>query len=391
MTTTHHAAPTALGRLEAWRGRHGWLDHLVRAGARYVEKHGDHYAAAITYFSVLALVPVSMMGFAAAGYVLAGSPELLAELRDAITSTVPAALAPTVNSIIDNAIGQRDAVGVLGLGFAVVAGLGWTVNLREALSEQWDQRAAAVPLVRRYGVDLLAMLGLALALLLSFGVTALGTGMSGAVAEVLGFGRAWVSELLVVLVGLVLTLLADWIVLVWIVARLPREPVTLRSAVRAAALGAVGLVALQQLGSVYFVHITTTPAGVVFGPVLGLLVFTNLVARLVLFVTAWAATLRENAPERAGEPAPVIVRPAITVRTRPSSGTVAALLGGGAALGAVVGAVSRRRRVCCVPDGEAALADRGSDELRGQPVRVNRPARWARATASRRFAAPSFW
>lgn len=89
----------------------------------------------MTYFSVLALVPVLMMAFAAAGYVLAGSPQLLAELREAITSTVPAVLAPTVNSIIDTAIEQRDAVGILGLVFALVAGLGWTVNLREALCE----------------------------------------------------------------------------------------------------------------------------------------------------------------------------------------------------------------------------------------------------------------
>ncbi|GAA4878395.1 YhjD/YihY/BrkB family envelope integrity protein [Actinomycetospora straminea] len=339
MTTTEDAGP---GRFEALRARHPWLDHVVRAGSRYAEKHGDHYAAAITYFSVLALVPVLMMAFAAAGYVLAGDPHLLAELQSAITSTVPATLAPTVTSIITTAIDQRDAVGILGLAFGLVVGLGWTANLREALSEQWAQRRPAVPLVRRYGTDLLAMIGLALALLLSFGVTAAGTGMSGTVIELLGLDRAWLTRLLVVLAGLALTLLADWIVLVWVIARLPREPVTRRSAVRAAALGAVGLVALQQLVTVYLARVTTSPAGVAFGPILGLLVFTNLVARLVLFVTAWAATLGENAPEAADEPASVVVRPAITVR-RPPSTVMAALLGAAAAVGAVVGACAHRR------------------------------------------------
>lgn len=164
---------------------------------------------------------------------------------------------------------ERDAVGLLGLVFGLVAGLGWTANLREALSEQWAQRGETVPLLTPYGADLLAVIGLVVALLLSFGLTTVGTGMSGTVIELLGLGRAWLTRLLVVLAGLLLTLLAHWVVLVWVVARLPREPVTLHSAVRAGALGAVGLVALQQLVSVYLARVTTSPAGVVFGPVLG--------------------------------------------------------------------------------------------------------------------------
>ena len=342
-TAERTATPTEPGRLDALRARHRWLDHLVRAGIRYSDKHGDHYAAAITYFSVLALVPVLMMAFAAAGYILAGNQPLLAELQQAITSTLPPTLAPTVNSIIDTAIGQRDAVGILGLVFGLVAGLGWTVNLREALSEQWDQRGATVPLVKRYGLDLLAMIGLALALVVSFAITTVGTGMTGTVVELLGLGSTWWTELLVFLVGLALALLANWIVLTWVVARLPREPVTLRSAVRAAALGAVGLVVLQQVMTIYLAVVTTSPAGVAFGPILGLLVFINVVARLVLFVTAWAATLPENEPEQIDEPAPVIVRPAITVGGRPSARTTAALIGTGAVFGAVAGVFTRRR------------------------------------------------
>ncbi|GAA4797355.1 inner membrane protein YhjD [Actinomycetospora chlora] len=346
------AAPAEPGRLEVLRARHPWLDHLVRAGSRYVERHGDHYAAAVTYFSVLALVPVLMIAFASAGYVLAGDPQLLAELQEAITGTVPPSLAPMVSSIITTAIDQRDAVGVLGLVVGLIAGLGWTANLREALSEQWAQRAEAHSLVRRYAADLLAMIGLGAALLLSFGVTAVGTAMSGTVIELPGLDRAWLTRFLVGLAGVAVTLLANWIVLVWVVARLPREPVTARSAVRAAALGAVALVALQQVVAVYLAQVTTSPAGVAFGPVLGLLVFTNVVARLVLFVTAWAATLHENAPEPVAEPAPVVVRPAITTRRPPSPGLVAALVGAAAALGAAAGATVRRRRT--VPPGSAS-------------------------------------
>jgi membrane protein len=334
--------PTAQDRLEALRARHRWLDHLVRASVRYAEKHGNHYAAAITYFSVLTLVPVLMMAFAVAGYVLAGDPHLLAQLEGVMTSSVPPVLADTVSSIVDSAIGQRDTVGVLGLVLALLSGLWWTGNLREALSEQWDQRRPAVPLLRRYLADVLAMMGLALAVVLSLAITAVGTGMSGMVVHLLGLGRARLTEFVVLLVGVVLTFLAEWVVLVWIVARLPREPVELRGAVRAAALGALGLVVLQQVMSVYLARVTTSPAGIAFGPILGLLVFINVVARLILFVTAWSATLRDDRTDEPDDLPSVIVRPTITIGRRPSARTLSTTFGIGALLGALVAALVRR-------------------------------------------------
>ena len=58
-----------------------WLDHLVRAGERYLETNGNHYAAAITYFSMLALVPLLMIAFASFALVLQSNPDLLARLQ----------------------------------------------------------------------------------------------------------------------------------------------------------------------------------------------------------------------------------------------------------------------------------------------------------------------
>ncbi|HEY2190786.1 MAG TPA: YhjD/YihY/BrkB family envelope integrity protein [Actinomycetospora sp.] len=330
-------------RLEVWRARRPGLDHLVRAGTRYVERHGDHYAAAITYFSVLALVPLLMIAFAVAGRILFSDEQLLAQLRAGIAQTVPPALAPLVNSVVDTAIDQGSAIGIVGLVIAVYAGLGWMTNLREALTAQWDQRVEPPSMVRRYGLDLLAMLGLGLAVAVSFAVVAAGTLVSDRVLGLLGLGGGPGGDALVVVVGLALTLLANWLVLVWVIARLPRQPVTVRSAVRAAAIGAVGLVILQEVMSVYLGAVTSSPAWAAFGPILGLLVFANVVSRFVLLVAAWAATAPENEPEPVPEPAPVVVRPAVTVVRGPSAGATAGLLGLGALLGAVGGAVTRRR------------------------------------------------
>ncbi|NMO89795.1 YhjD/YihY/BrkB family envelope integrity protein [Actinomycetospora sp. TBRC 11914] len=333
-------APT---RLEVWRGRHPWLDHLVRAGVRYTERHGDHYAAAITYFSVLAVVPLLMIAFAVAGHVLFADEQLLAQLRAGIAQTVPSTLVPLVNSIVDTAIEQGNAIGIIGLVIALYAGLGWMTNLREALSAQWDQHGEPPPLVRRYGLDLLAMLGLGLALAVSFAIAAGGTLLSDRVLELLGLAGEPVGDALVVVVGLALTLVANWLVLVWVLARLPRQPVPVRGAARAAVLGAGGLVVLQQVMTVYLGAVTSSPTWAAFGPILGLLLFANVVSRFLLLVTAWAATAPETEPVAAPEPAPVVVRPAVTVVRGPSAGATAGLVGLGAVLGAVGGALRRRR------------------------------------------------
>lgn len=69
------------GLLDRLRERHAWLDRIMRAQDRYQDCNGDFYAAGITYFTVFALFPLLMVGFAVGGFVLASRPDLLAESR----------------------------------------------------------------------------------------------------------------------------------------------------------------------------------------------------------------------------------------------------------------------------------------------------------------------
>jgi membrane protein len=275
--------------LEGLRRRHGWIDHLVRAAMQYLERHGDHYAAAITYFSVVALVPLLMVAFAVAGYVLLGDPELLAELREAVVATVGPGLGATVDQLVTEALRQSETVGVLGLVLGLYTGLVWMYRVREALSAQWGQRTAGPPYLAGAISDSVALLGLALVLAVSLGLTALGDALAALVAGPDGAGVARAAA------TLVFSLAANLLVLVWVIARLPRERLPLGRAIRPAVLAAVGFEVIEQVGAVYLGWVTATPAGIVFGPLLGLLVAIYLGARLVLFATAWAAT-RPQAP-----------------------------------------------------------------------------------------------
>ena len=75
-----------------------WFDHVMRAQQRYNDSKGDFYAAGITYFTIFALFPVLMVGFAAGGFVLAGRPDLLDDIENRVRSTVSAATSASRSS-----------------------------------------------------------------------------------------------------------------------------------------------------------------------------------------------------------------------------------------------------------------------------------------------------
>ena len=322
--------PAEPSKFQQFRDKYEWLDHIVRAGARYTERHGDHYAAAITYFSVLALFPLILVAVAALGYVLFLQPDLLDQLKAGISKNAPGGLDTLIIPIVDNAITSRNTIGIIGLVGALYTGIGWMSNLREALSEQWGQVPDPPPILKKTLFDLLTLIGLGLAMVGSFAITGLASGFAGSILEFVGLSEQGWAKFLLGVLGVVLGLVANWLIFLWVIARLPREHATLRSAAKAAVLGAVGFEVLKQIMTFYLASVTNSPTGQVIGPFIGLMVFAFFTSRFILFVTAWAATSRENEQEEPVEvPGPAVIHSELVVRSGPSGGTAAGLLGAG--------------------------------------------------------------
>ncbi|MEU4764695.1 inner membrane protein YhjD [Actinosynnema sp. NPDC023794] len=323
-------------KLDRMRRRRPWLDHLFRAAQRYSEQYGAHYAAAVTYFSVLSLVPMLMIGFAVAGFVLASEPGLLDELKASIAEAVPGTLGNTINEVVEQAITSKGTVGVLGLLAAAYSGLGWMSNLRDALTAQWGHAKADRPFLKTTAKDFLALISLGLALVVSFGLTAAGSGFAELVLRWVGLDGVGWGEAMLKIGTIALALVANWLVFLWVLAKLPREPVGWRSAVKGAAAAAIGFETLKQVATIYLSSVTSSPAGAAFGPVIGVLVFANLVAQFLLFITAWTATARENVVEEPpAAPPPAVIRPVVEVRSGPSPRAAVGLVGAGLLLGAL--------------------------------------------------------
>ena len=328
-------------KLDAIRRKRPGIDHLLRANEAYGDRYGNHYAAAITYFSVLSLFPLLLVAFSVLGFVLAGQPELVAKLQDDITSAAPANLRDLLKQLVDTAIQQRSTVGIIGLVSALYTGLGWMSNLRDALTAQWGQEKVKQPFLRGMAVDLLSLLGLGLAMAVSFGLTAVGSGLADTLLKLVGLdGYGW-AKFLLVLITVALSIGASWVIFLWVLSRLPRAPVSVRSAVRGALAAAIGFEILKAVATFYLQGVTGGPLGSLFGPIIGLLVFANLVSRFLLYVTAWAATAKENMlPEEIEPPPPAVIRPVVRVQDSTGPAKAAALLGAGALLGLAF----RRRR-----------------------------------------------
>lgn len=321
------------------RRKYPWLDHVLRANDAFTERYGNHYAAAITYFSVLSLFPLLMVSFSIAGFVLAGNQALLNELREGIITSAPEGLGDLLTKVVDAALESRTGVGILGLVLALYSGLGWMTNLRDALTAQWGQEKQKLPFLSTKLKDLLSLLGLGLALGVSFGLTAVGGALADQLLTLVGLdGESW-ARFVLIAITIVLALAANMLVFLWVISQLPRERVSPRSAVRGAVLAALGFEVLKQVGSIYLASVLSSPSGAIFGPIIGLLVFSNLVSRFLLFVTAWTATARENVVRRVAPPPPAVIRPSVTVNRGLGAGAAAGAFG----VGALLGWLGRRR------------------------------------------------
>ncbi|HWD04900.1 MAG TPA: YhjD/YihY/BrkB family envelope integrity protein [Amycolatopsis sp.] len=322
------------------RARYRWLDHLALATNRYFEYGGYHYVASITYFSLLSLVPILMLASSGAGFVLASQPQLLAELLHAISGTLPGSLGTQASGLLTGFVEQRTGVGVAGLIVGLYSGWNWMNSLRDALTAMYGQNRSDQPLLRTIAVDVLALLGLAAALLVSFGITVSGTAVGHYLLRLAGVADTSWGHSVLSIGSVPLALAADWFVFLWVLTRLPRERVGWRSATRGAAAAAIGFELLKQAGGIYLSLITVSPSGVAFGSVIGLLFFISLIARMLVYITAWTATAPDAPRKPLAPPTSSELRPVVAPRASPA---------GPFALGAVLGVLGtvlalRRRR-----------------------------------------------
>jgi membrane protein len=305
--------PVKPGILDRLRARFEWFDHAMRANDRFDERKGNFYAAGLTYYTIFALFPLLMVAFSIGGFLLARRPDVLASIDNKVRATVPGALGQQVLDLVNSAINSRTSVGVIGLATAAWVGLGWISNFRVALGEMWHQDGVSQGFIRTKFSDLTVFVTSLAAILATLALSALASAAPMAkVLGWLGFHNSPVLDGFLRAVSILLSLVVSWFVFSWMIARLPRQPVKFGYATQAALIAAIGFELFKVVASIYLRSVLHSPAGATFGPVLGLMVFVYVTARLILFAAAWAATTPEaQVAESVKPPAPAVITPRV--------------------------------------------------------------------------------
>lgn len=332
---------------ERIRARYRIIDRVLATLERYGQRRGGTYASAIAYRGILALVPVLMVSFSIAGFVLASRPEWIETIINTIVNDLPGELGESVGSIITSAVDSRGAVGLIGLVSAALTGIGWIGLVRNALTDMWGGRLETNAVLAKLK-DLAMFVVLGLVFLLTIALTVLANGpIAHQVTDWLGLGDLstllrWVSQLVAVL--------GTWWLFIVMLAKLPRHKLPLTVVVWPALATALAFTALKELGGLYLRSVMSSPAGVAFGPILGIMAFAYLASQIVLYATAWIASNPKNEPFRVidytvadlvEDREPAVLAPVYVEHQTPSARALLTAAGIGAA---VTGAVSWLRR-----------------------------------------------
>lgn len=290
-----------------------WLARLLRAVERYGSRMGDPFGAAITYFSVLSIVPIVMFVFAIVGMVLTVlRPDLLLVVQNAATGAISdETLKTQISAVIENAAQSWRTIGLVGLLTAAYAGAGWVAGLKTAIRAQFRSSFDLVEKKKMFVLEVLTnlaiLVGLLAAVVVTFAISTASTSLATWLLSTIGLGESLSASILLRLASFAASLVAGWLLYMFIFRVMPEVPPQGRALRQGALVGSVGLAALQYLTGILIGAFAKNATAALFGPVIVLMLFFNLFARLTLYVAAWIATWQpEQAPvERAaGSEAP---------------------------------------------------------------------------------------
>ncbi|WP_146211306.1 YihY/virulence factor BrkB family protein [Quadrisphaera granulorum] len=271
--------------------------HLGRALAHYGRERGQILAGGLAYVALFSLSAILVLLFTVSGQVLAANPGLLSTVVRTINGYVPNLLgAPESGAAIDpeslldtNALSVTGAITLL---VALLAGTGWIDALREGVRAMFAVPADQHPIVGQKLRDLGMLITLGLAVLSSAVASIVVTATAPWLLGLVGLQDSWVSKVLLRVLGVAVVFAADWVIFMILLRVLSRLAIPWRHLRSAALLGAAMFGVLKVLAGLGlgFLTGTSNPLLQTAGVIAGLLVWLNILFRVVLTTAAWAAT-----------------------------------------------------------------------------------------------------
>ena len=265
-----------------------WLmaTHTWRSYETLDRVHWTRLAAAITFISFLALFPLIAVGTAIGASLLSESQ--LHRIENVLVEQVPG-ISDQLG--IEDLVAHAGTIGVVAGAVLLFTGIGWIGALRDCLRAVWgiDDMDTGNPFVRKFK-DAGLLLGLGGAALATLAVSSGGSVALGWTARMLGIPDQGAGGALLQVAALLVAVLADFLLLLYLLTILPGVEPPRRRLLVAGVIGAVGFELLKLLLGSYMKGVASKSMYGAFGVPVALLLWLNFTARLLLFCAAWTAT-----------------------------------------------------------------------------------------------------
>ncbi|MFE0806929.1 YihY/virulence factor BrkB family protein [Streptomyces sp. NPDC058848] len=258
--------------------------HAWRSYERLDRVKWTRLAAAMTFTSFVALFPLLSLAAAVAAATL--SKEQQDKLQDKISEQVPGISDQlNIQGLIDNA----GTVGLIAGALLLFTGIGWVDATRGCLRAVWELPDEEENPVLHRAKDAGVLVGLGGALLVTVAISTVASALVGWIVRQLGLDGGFGSVLLYV-AAFAVAVLADFLLLLYVLTLLPGVQPARRRLVVAALIGAIGFELLKLLLSGYMQGVAAKSMYGAFGVPVALLLWINFTSKLVLFCAAWTAT-----------------------------------------------------------------------------------------------------
>ncbi|MFJ5271513.1 YihY/virulence factor BrkB family protein [Streptomyces sp. NPDC088358] len=271
--------------------------HAWRSYERLDRVKWTRLAAAMTFVSFVALFPLLTVAAAVGAATLTVHQQK--QLQDKIAEQVPGISDQLdINTLVQNA----GTIGVIAGAVLLLTGIGWVGQMRDCLRAVWElPDSEENPLLRKL-VDGGVLVGLGGAVLVTVGASAAASTTVGWTARLFGVDEnGWGGGLLQA-AAFGVAVLADFLLLLYLLTLLPGVQPSRRRLVVAALIGAAGFELLKLLLSSYMRGVASKSMYGAFGVPVALLLWINFTAKLLLFCASWTATEHEEPDHE--DPAP---------------------------------------------------------------------------------------
>ncbi|WP_250403991.1 YihY/virulence factor BrkB family protein [Streptomyces cellostaticus] len=259
--------------------------HAWRSYERLDRVKWTRLAAAMTFVSFVALFPLLTLAATVGAATLSQSQQR--DLQDRIAEQIPGI---SEQLDIESLVANAGTVGVIAGALLLFTGMGWVGQVRDCLRAVWElpdsEENPFLAKVKDAGV----LLGLGGAVVATLAISTVASAMVGRLSDQLGLDRHGWGHVLLQVIAFVVAVVADFLLLLYVLTLLPGVEPPRRRLLVAALTGAIGFELLKLLLSGYIQGVASKSMYGAFGVPVALLLWINFTAKLVLFCAAWTAT-----------------------------------------------------------------------------------------------------